>query len=125
MTISRNISVMAQGASTAGILNTLYGGAPVWQPVQTGNFTAVAGNAYPVNTTSGAITVSLPLSPTIGQEVIVTDYAGTWGTNNVTLFPNTGGKINGSVVSGGWPAAGGRGRGRSPGKWEALDLDQF
>jgi hypothetical protein len=28
--------------------------------------------------------------------VIVTDYAGTWATNNVTLFPNTGGKINGS-----------------------------
>ena len=95
MTISRNISVMAQGASTAGVLNPAYGGSLAWQSVQTGNFTAVAGNAYPVNTTSGAVTVTLPASPTAGQIVQVTDYAGTWFTNNVLINTN-GNNFNGA-----------------------------
>jgi hypothetical protein len=69
---------------------------PVWQSVQTGNFTAVVGRAYPVNTTSGVITVTLPASPTFGQIVRLGDYAGTWTTNNVTVSPN-GGKINGAT----------------------------
>jgi hypothetical protein len=96
MTISRNISVMAQGANTAGVLSGAYGGSLAWQSVQTGNFTAVAGNAYPVNTTSGAVTVTLPASPIAGQAVQLTDYAGTWATNNVTIAPN-GSKINSST----------------------------
>jgi hypothetical protein len=69
---------------------------PVWQSVQTGNFTATAGNSYPVNTTSGAVTVTLPASPSAGQVVLLTDYASTWATNNVTLSPN-GGKITGAT----------------------------
>jgi hypothetical protein len=59
-----------------------------WQVVQTNNFTAVAGRAYPVNTTSNGITVTLPSSATIGNEIILTDYAGTWATNNVAINPN-------------------------------------
>lgn len=59
-----------------------------WQSVQTANFTAVAGNGYPVNTTSGAITVTLPASPTAGQLVTFTDYTGTFATNNLTINPN-------------------------------------
>jgi hypothetical protein len=72
---------------------------PVWQSVQTGNFTAVAGNSYPVNTTSGAVTVTLPASPSIGQIVQFSDYAGTWATNNVT-FNFNGLKFNGSATNG-------------------------
>ena len=45
------------------------GGALAWQSVQASNFTAVAGNAYPVNTTSAAITVTLPASPSAGNIV--------------------------------------------------------
>lgn len=71
---------------------------PLWQSVQTGNFTAVAGRAYWVNTTAGAITVTLPASPTLGQIVQLTDYAGTWGTNNVTVAPN-GSKITGLTTN--------------------------
>jgi hypothetical protein len=67
---------------------------PVWQSVQTGNFTAVAGNSYPVNTTSGAVTVTLPASPAVGQIVQFSDYAGTWATNNLIISRN-GNKING------------------------------
>ena len=69
-----------------------------WQSVQTANFTAVSGNAYPVNTTSGAVTVTLPASPSAGQVVQITDYAGTWGVNNVTVNPN-GNKINSSTTN--------------------------
>ena len=69
-----------------------------WQSVQTSNFTAVSGYAYPVNTTSGAITVTLPASPNIGDVVQLTDYAGTFATNNLTISPN-GSKIDGSSSS--------------------------
>ena len=73
------------------------GGGLSWQSVQTGNFTAVSGNGYPVNTTSAAITVTLPASPAAGNIVQLTDYAGTWATNNVTVAPN-GSKINGGTA---------------------------
>lgn len=53
--------------------------------VKTANFTAVANEGYLVNTTSSAITVTLPSSPSLGDEVLIIDYAGTFGTNNVTL----------------------------------------
>ena len=64
--------------------------------VQTSNFTAAAGYIYPVNTTSGAITVTLPASPTAGQQIGITDYAGTFTTNNCTINAN-GNKISGST----------------------------
>ena len=73
-------------------------GVPTWQSVQTASFTAVAGNAYPVNTTSAAITVTLPASPSAGNIVQLTDYAGTWATNNVTVAPN-GSNLNGAPSS--------------------------
>lgn len=79
-----------------GVLPAANGGAIAWQSVQAGNFTAVAGRAYPVNTTSGAITVTLPASPSAGNIVQLTDYAGTWATNNVTVAPN-GSNINGNT----------------------------
>ena len=72
------------------------GGGISWQSVQTASFTAVSGNGYPVNTTSGAITVTLPASPSAGNYVQLTDYAGTFGTNNCTINPN-GGKLNAST----------------------------
>lgn len=71
-------------------------GALSWQSAQTSGFTAVAGRAYPCNTTSAAFTVTLPASPSAGDLITLTDYAGTWGTNNLTVSPN-GNKINGST----------------------------
>jgi hypothetical protein len=76
---------------------TSAGGASAWEPVQTANFTAVAGQSYPINTTSGSITVTLPASPTVGQVVGILDYAGTFGTNAL-LIANNGSNINGAAV---------------------------
>jgi hypothetical protein len=59
------------------------------------NITLVAGRRYFVDT-SAARTLTLPASPTLGQEIIVVDAAGTAGTNNITINSNSG-KINGTV----------------------------
>jgi len=68
---------------------TLIGGGTQWQSsIKTGNFTAVAGEGYWVNTTSGAITVTLPSSASVGDQIIFTDYSRTWNTNAMTLNQN-------------------------------------
>jgi len=64
-------------------------GGTSWQAVKTTAFTAVAGEGYFINTTSGAITMTLPASPTIGDEVSFVDYAGTFDTNNLTIGRNS------------------------------------
>jgi len=56
-----------------------------WQAVKTSDFTAVAGEGYFVDTTSAAVEVTLPASPSAGDTVVLKDYARTWNTNNVTL----------------------------------------
>jgi hypothetical protein len=61
---------------------------------KTASFTAVSGNGYFVNTTSGAITVTLPAG-SANAIVAISDYASTFQTNNVTITPNGTDKING------------------------------
>lgn len=60
-----------------------------WQSVKTASFTAVAGEGYWINTTSGAVTVTLPASANTGDTIEFSDYARTWGTNNVTINTNS------------------------------------
>ena len=60
-----------------------------WQTEKTSSFTAVAGEGYFVNTTSGAITVTLPASPTLGDEVSIIDASATADTNNITVGRNS------------------------------------
>ncbi len=72
-------------------------GAASWDTtVKTSGFTAVSGVGYFVNTTSGAITVTLPASPSAGDVVAVKDYANTFDTNSVTLARN-GSNIGGAA----------------------------
>jgi hypothetical protein len=59
-----------------------------WQSVQTTSFTASAGNAYPCNTTSAGFTVTLPATPSAGDQVQLVDYAGTFDTNVLIIDPN-------------------------------------
>ena len=61
---------------------------------KTASFTAVSGNGYFVNTTSGAITVTLPAG-TENAIISLADYAATWQTNNVTVTPDGTDKIGG------------------------------
>ena len=57
-----------------------------WQSVVTAStLTTVAGRGYPINTTSNACTVTLPAAASVGDQVQIVDYAGTFATNNITL----------------------------------------
>ena len=61
-----------------------------WQSsIKTSSFTAVAGEGYWINTTSGAVTMTLPASASVGDTVEIVDYARTWGSNNVTINQNS------------------------------------
>ncbi len=83
---------LAAGATQTGFGRT---GTVDWDTTaKTASFTAVSGNGYFVNTTSGAITVTLPASPSSGDIIAIADYANTWQTNNVTVARN-GSLING------------------------------
>jgi hypothetical protein len=58
----------------------------------------VSGEGYFVNTTSGAITVTLPAG-SAGAIVSLADYTNTWQTNNVTVTPDGSEKIGGIASS--------------------------
>jgi len=87
---------IASGASTSGMgragtvdwCSTIYTNSP-------GTVTGVSGKGYFLNTTSGAITINLPSSPSVGDIIAIKDYANTFDTNNVTIGRG-GSKINGS-----------------------------
>jgi hypothetical protein len=83
---------LASGASQSGFGRT---GTVDWDTTaKTANFTAVSGDGFFVNTTSGAITVTLPAG-SAGSIVSFKDYANTWDTNNLTITPDGTDKING------------------------------
>jgi hypothetical protein len=75
---------------------TLSGG-EAWQTVQTANFNATVKYGYFINTTSAAVTATLPASPTAGDFITFIDYAGTFQTNNFTVSRN-GNPIQGSAT---------------------------
>ena len=90
------IGTPSDGTITSAKLASGTTGLIAWQSVQTTGFTASAGRGYPLNTTSAAFTVTLPASPSVGDTIILLDYAGTFATNNITLGANSN-KINGVV----------------------------
>ena len=84
-----NKSITLNGVTaTLGSSVTIAAGTD-WQAVKTTTFTAVAGEGYFVNTNGGAFTMTLPATPTIGDEVSFVDYAGTFDTNNLTIGRNS------------------------------------
>jgi hypothetical protein len=64
-------------------------GVTPWQAVCTSSFTATAGLCYFVNTTSAAITATLPASASLGDQVHFKDYGDTFDTNNLTVGRNS------------------------------------
>jgi hypothetical protein len=88
---------LASGATQSGFGRT---GTVNWcTTAKTSPLTVASGNGYFINTTGGAITVTLPSSPSAGDIVAIKDYAGTFNSNAVTLGRN-GSKINGSCACG-------------------------
>ena len=70
-------------------------GGTSWVAVKTSNYTASAGEGVFANTTGGAWTLTLPASPSLGDEVSFVDYAGTFDTYNLTIARNSS-KIHGA-----------------------------
>jgi len=62
-----------------------------WQSsiVTASTITVESGKGYWLDTSSNAITVTLPASPSVGDQIILTDYARNWGTNAITLNLNS------------------------------------
>ena len=77
-------------------IKTYIGGGTSWQAVKTGDFTAAAGQGVFCDTSSAAFTLTLPASPSIGDEVAFKDYAKTFDTNNLTIARNSS-KIEGGT----------------------------
>jgi len=75
---------VASGAS-------LVGAGIEWQSsiVTASTITVVANRGYWLDTSSNAITVTLPAAAAVGDRLIFTDYARKWGTNAVTINPNS------------------------------------
>jgi len=86
---SDNIELFSINISSNSVSSTASSGGTDWQTVKTASFTAVAGEGYFVNTSGGVITLTLPSSASIGDEVKVIDYAGSFGTNNLTIGRNS------------------------------------
>ena len=84
---------LASGASQTGFGRS---GSVNWQTgsIKTSTFTAVDGEGYFVDTSSGAVTANLPAG-TAGAIVAFADYTRTFNSNNLTISPNGSNKIGG------------------------------
>jgi hypothetical protein len=83
---------LACGASQTGFGRT---GTVNWcTTAKTSPFTSESGKGYFINTSSGAVTVTLPSSPSAGDIVSVSDYAKTAACNAITIGRNSS-KIDG------------------------------
>ena len=90
-------SITGSGATAVGQLSFAeVSGGTSWQAVKTSTFTAVAGEGYFIDTSSGAIEMDLPAG-SIGDEVSFIDYAGTFDSNALTIDQNGSEKIAGST----------------------------
>ena len=58
--------------------------------------TAVAGRGYFVNTAGGTVTVTLPASPSIGDQIAFKDWNRNFGTNAMSIASN---KFDGVTLS--------------------------
>ncbi len=75
---------LASGASQTGFGRN---GSVNWQTsIKTATFTATSGEGYFCDTaTTGAFTLTLPSSPSVGDIVALKDYAGNFATANLTI----------------------------------------
>ena len=88
---------LASGASQTGFGRT---GTVDWQTgsIKTGDFAAVNGQGFFVDTSSGVVTATLPAG-TAGAIVAFSDYTNTFQNNALTITPNGSDKIGGTNAS--------------------------
>ena len=78
---------LASGATQSGFGRT---GTVDWQTTKkTASFTAANGEGYFIDTSGGAVTMTLPASPSAGDIVAFKDYSGDFSTNNLTIGRNS------------------------------------
>tara|TARA_B100000700_G_scaffold188723_1_gene207970 strand:+ start:452 stop:1165 length:714 start_codon:yes stop_codon:yes gene_type:complete len=85
LTLSTGSITLSAASATIDAHNT-----PIWNTsTQSTSFTASAGNQYFIDTSSTAVTLTLPSSAIIGDEIRVLDASGTFDTNNLTIARNS------------------------------------
>jgi len=89
---------LGTGATQSGFGRT---GTVDWQTgsIKTGDFTGANGEGYFINTTAGAITMTLPTA-TAGDIISIQDYNNTFDDNNFIIQAGSGIKINGGTAAG-------------------------
>jgi hypothetical protein len=86
---------LASGASQTGFGRT---GTVDWDTTKkTASFTAANGEGYFIDTSGGAVTMTLPASPSAGDIVAFKDYSGDFSTNSLTIGRNSS-NLDGSAV---------------------------
>src|SRR5210317_466274 len=87
--VNSSVTLAGQSISLGGSVDT---NLTDWQSVVTADgsttTTAVSGQGYFIDTTSASHTINLPVSASIGDFVAIKDYAGTFGTNSLTIGRN-------------------------------------
>jgi hypothetical protein len=89
---------LAAGSTSSGFGATYNSGLNWTSTLVTSALTVSAGVGYFVNTSTAAITVTLPASPTFGSIVGIADYSGYAATNRITVNPN-GNKLEGATLN--------------------------
>ncbi len=81
--------IVADGAGAGASVVSVGGGAAgVAYVAKTANFTTRSNEGVLADTTGGAFTVTLPLNPSLGDQVIIADNGGAFDTNNLTVGRN-------------------------------------
>ena len=74
---------------SSGVIAATAAGINFGSTVTTGTTLSVeAGNGYFIDTTSNICTVTLPGSAAAGDQIVLVDYARTWGTNKIVIDSN-------------------------------------
>jgi hypothetical protein len=97
ITVPSGVTLQLDGSQTGVGTNI------TWQTTKkTSNFTAANTEGYFVDTSGGAVTATLPSSPSAGSVVAFKDYTATFATNNLTIARNGSniqGAANDSLIS--------------------------
>lgn len=82
-----NVTITSPDANTILISSSGGGGGGITYVKKTANYTAASGDGIIADTSGGSFTITLPATPTEGDQVILADGAD-WTVNNLTVARN-------------------------------------